>query len=64
MLNLSSRVVDQDGRAYCIVATWNDDAALDDERLIAPYRSILSRLAAQEKADHAPGNRRRDADGM
>ncbi|WP_018184557.1 serine hydrolase [Kaistia granuli] len=49
VLNLSSRVVGQDGRVHCVVASWNDDEALDDERLIAPYRAILARLAVPEK---------------
>jgi beta-lactamase class A len=49
VLNLSSRVVGQDGRVHCVVASWNDDQALDEERLIAPYRAILARLAVPEK---------------
>ena len=48
VLNLSTRVVDKDGRVHCVVASWNDDAALDDDRLIAPYRGILNRLAERE----------------
>jgi hypothetical protein len=49
VLNLSTRVIGRDGRVRCIVASWNHDAALDDEKLIAPYRAIIARLAASEK---------------
>lgn len=48
VLNLSTRVVGQDGRVHCVVASWNHDAALDDQSLIAPYRGILNRLAERE----------------
>ncbi|MCX5568755.1 serine hydrolase [Kaistia nematophila] len=48
VLNLSTRVVGHDGRVHCVVASWNHDAALDDQRLIAPYRGILNRLAERE----------------
>jgi len=48
VLNLSTRVVDKDGGVHCVVASWNDDAPLDDERLFAPYRGILNRLAERE----------------
>jgi hypothetical protein len=48
VLNLSTRVVDRDGGVHCVVASWNDDAPLDDERLFAPYRGILNRLAERE----------------
>jgi len=48
VLNLSTRVVGKDGRVHCVVASWNHDAALDDQKLIAPYRGILNRLAEPE----------------
>lgn len=48
VINLSTRVVGHDGRVHCVVASWNDDAALDDQKLIAPYRGILNRLAERE----------------
>ncbi|MCX5577457.1 serine hydrolase [Kaistia terrae] len=48
VLNLSTRVVNRDGGVHCVVASWNDDAPLDDEKLFAPYRGILNRLAERE----------------
>lgn len=48
VINLSTRVVGLDGRVHCVVASWNHDAALDDQKLIAPYRGILNRLAERE----------------
>lgn len=48
VLNLSTRVVDKAGLVHCVVASWNDDAPLDDEKLFAPYRGILNRLAERE----------------
>jgi hypothetical protein len=47
VLNLSSRLTDKNGRVYCVVATWNDDVPLDENKLISPYRGLLRRLATQ-----------------
>ncbi|GGC77696.1 serine hydrolase [Chelatococcus reniformis] len=47
VLNLSSRLVGRDGRVHCVVATWNGDGALDEGRLIAPYRGLIARLAGR-----------------
>ncbi len=49
VLNLSTRLVGHDGRMHCVVASWNDDDALDDERLMTPYRAILQRLAEPDE---------------
>lgn len=49
VLNLSTRLVGHDGRVHCVVASWNDDDALDDERLMTPYRAILQRLAEPDE---------------
>ncbi|MEQ9606417.1 MAG: serine hydrolase [Kiloniellaceae bacterium] len=46
VLNLSTRLVGRDGRVHCVVATWNDDLPLDEQRLFGPYRGLLARLAA------------------
>ncbi|WP_340119577.1 serine hydrolase [Pelagibius sp. 7325] len=46
VLNLSTRVVGRDGRVHCVVATWNDERPLDEQRLFGPYRGLLARLAA------------------
>jgi hypothetical protein len=48
VLNLSTRLVGADSRVHCVVASWNNDAALDDNRLFEPYRGILNRLAERE----------------
>jgi hypothetical protein len=40
--------VGADSRVHCVVASWNNDAALDDNRLFEPYRGILNRLAERE----------------
>ena len=44
VLNLSTRLVGADGRAHCVVATWNDGATMDHEHMMAPYRAILRSL--------------------
>ncbi|UUX49340.1 serine hydrolase [Nisaea acidiphila] len=46
VLNLSSRVVGRDGVTRCVVATWNHNAALDDNLLLTPYAGLLAALAA------------------
>lgn len=46
VLNLSTRLVGKDGRVHCVVATWNDEAPLQQERLFGLYRGLLARLAA------------------
>lgn len=48
VINLSTRVVGTDGRVHCVVASWNDDVALDEQKLFAPYTGILNRLAEGE----------------
>lgn len=49
VLNLSSRVVGADGRARCVVATWNHPAPLDENRLLAPYRGLLAAMAEEAR---------------
>jgi beta-lactamase class A len=53
VLNFSTRLVDRDGEVHCVVATWNDDAALSQTQLLAPYRGILGFLA-QDEAETTP----------
>lgn len=48
VLNLSTRMIGKNGTAYTVVATWNNDSALNHEKLMAPYCGILSRLAESE----------------
>ncbi len=50
VLNYSTRLVDKAGTPYCIVATWNNGAALDDTRLATPYRGIVQFLLRQATA--------------
>jgi beta-lactamase class A len=45
VLNLSTRVVAADGTTHCVVASWNDDAALDEQALFPLYAGLLSVLA-------------------
>ena len=44
VLNLSALVVAGSGRRHCVVATWNDAEALEQERLLEPFRAILRLL--------------------
>jgi beta-lactamase class A len=48
VLNLSSRFTGKDGRVHCVVATWNSDGPLDDNKLLAPYRGLIAQLAMQK----------------
>jgi beta-lactamase class A len=45
VLNLSSLLTGKDGSTHCVVATWNGDGPLDENKLIAPYLGIVGRLA-------------------
>lgn len=68
VLNLSTLVTAADGTMHCVVATWNDDATLDDQALITPYAGILAALARGEAAQApppaAPANSAAYADGL
>jgi len=45
VLNLSTSLVAHDGTRHTVIATWNDNSALDETRLERPYAGILQRLA-------------------
>jgi beta-lactamase class A len=45
VLNLSTLVTAADGRRHCIVATWNDTAALEDARMFSLYAGLLAAVA-------------------
>lgn len=45
VLNLSTRVEDADGNAYCVVVTRAGEASVPQEQLTAPYAAILGALA-------------------
>lgn len=48
VLNFSTRLVSRDGKVHCVVASWNDDKDVPMDKLAAPYRGILHKLAAPE----------------
>lgn len=41
VLNLSTRLVGEDGRIHCVVATWNGDGTLDEAAMAGPYQRLL-----------------------
>lgn len=45
VLNTSVLAVSPSGKRHCIVATWNNDAAIEDGRLLAPFGGLLGTLA-------------------
>jgi beta-lactamase class A len=45
VLNLTTALTGKNGKHYCVAATWNNDAALDQSKLFATYGSILNTLA-------------------
>jgi beta-lactamase class A len=45
VLNLTTALTGKNGKHYCVAATWNDAAALDQSKLFATYGSILNTLA-------------------
>lgn len=49
VLNLSSRVVGENGQVHCVVASWNGDGPLNEDDLLTPYRGLVGRLAKQSE---------------
>jgi beta-lactamase class A len=45
VLNLTTAVTGKNGKHYCVAATWNNTAALDQSKFFATYGSILNTLA-------------------
>jgi beta-lactamase class A len=45
VLNLSTYLVAEDGTRHCVVASWNDESALDESALALPYSGLLRALA-------------------
>jgi beta-lactamase class A len=45
VLNLTTAMTGKNGKHYCVAATWNDGAVLDQAKLYATYGSILNTLA-------------------
>lgn len=50
ILSMVTGLVGHDGTRYCVAATWNDDAVLDELRFIGAYSGILEVLAAASGA--------------
>ena len=47
VLNMTTRAIGKDGSDYCVAATWNDDAALNEAALGSAYAALLSALARE-----------------
>jgi len=47
VLNLTTALTGKNGKHYCVAATWNNTAALDQSKFFATYGSILSTLAKE-----------------
>jgi beta-lactamase class A len=45
VLNLTTALTGKNGKHYCVAATWNNNAALDQSKFFAIYGSFLSTLA-------------------
>jgi hypothetical protein len=45
VLNLTTALTGKDGEHYCVAATWNDTAVLDQTRFFTLYGSLVSALA-------------------
>ena len=45
VLNLATALTGKDGKHYCVAATWNDTAALEQARFFTLYGGLLSALA-------------------
>ncbi|HZY68329.1 MAG TPA: serine hydrolase [Devosia sp.] len=45
VLNLTTAVRAEDGTRYCVAASWNDAAAIDEAKATAAYAGLLARLA-------------------
>ncbi len=44
VLNLTTLVTAKDGTRYCVAATWNSNASVDQAKATAPYASLLALL--------------------
>jgi hypothetical protein len=45
VLNLTTALTGKDGKHYCVAATWNNTAALNQAKIFATHGSILNTLA-------------------
>ncbi len=44
VLNLTTMVEGRDRKTYCVVATWNHDTPVEDDRMTIPYGGVLGAL--------------------
>jgi beta-lactamase class A len=47
VLNLTTALTGKNGHHYCVAATWNNNAALDESKFFTLYGGILASLAAE-----------------
>jgi len=47
VLNLTTATTGKNGHRYCVAATWNDTATLDEKRFELAYASLLGQLARE-----------------
>jgi len=47
VLNLTTATTGKNGHRYCVAATWNDAASLDEKRFELAYASLLGQLARE-----------------
>lgn len=45
VLNLTTAVTARDGTRYCVAASWNDSAPIDEAKATGAYASLLAKLA-------------------
>jgi beta-lactamase class A len=50
VINLTTATTGRNGHRYCVAATWNDTASLDEKRFEIAYGSLLRLLAAGQLA--------------
>ena len=50
VLNLTTGTTGKNGHRYCVAATWNDTASLDEKRFELAYASLLRQLALGQLA--------------
>ena len=48
VLNFTTQLKSQDGKTYCVVATWNNSEALDDLGFFTLYSSVIENLKQNE----------------
>lgn len=47
VLNLTTAMTGKNGRHYCVAATWNNGAALDENQFFSLYKGVLASLASE-----------------